>query len=156
MTYKRKFQPPQEGVFKPFRIGNQSGKGQSLQGGFVKPRPIISISPESGRGIRHLRRDIETGGRWAVKKTRKAYGKLKTLKGAKFYSYMDDGFIRYNVVFQDGSMYTMSENPLSPRGLSKYIGNIFEDERVRPFGKKVNLNILPREVKKAIKLIAEE
>ena len=155
MPYKRKYQPPQ-GIFKPFRIGNREGKDRSLQGGFVKPRPIIRMDPASGRGIRHLRRDIETGGKWAVKKTRKAYGKLKTLRGAKIYFYMDDDFIRYNVVFQDGSMYTMSENPLSPRGLSKYIGNIFEDERIRPFGKKVNLNVVPREVKKAIKLIAEE
>jgi len=133
MPYRRKYRPPQ---------------------GFVKP--IIRISPESGRGIGQLRRDIELGGRWAVKKTKKAYGKHKTLRGSKVYLYIDDDFIRYNVVFQDGSMYTMSENPLSPRGLSKYIGNIFEDERIKPFGKKVNLNVVPREVKKAIKLIAEE
>ena len=50
----------------------------------------------------------------------------------------------------------MSENPLSPMGLSKYIGNVFEDDRVKPLGKKVNLNVVPREVKKAIKFIAEE
>lgn len=132
MTYRKKYQPPQ---------------------GFVNP---IRISPQAGVGIGQLRRDIETGGRWAVRKTRKEYGKHKTLRGTKVYFYMDDDFIRYNIVFQDGSMYTMSENPLSPRGLSKYIGNIFEDERIRPFGKKVNLNVVPREVKKAIKLIAEE
>ena len=148
---KNKYQPRRGPKYSGF--GSPQPRYGSKHSGFGG---LIKLSPESGTGIRHLRRDIGTGGRWAIKKGKKEYGKHKTLRGTKVYLYMDDDFVRYNVLFQDGSMYTMSENPLSPRGLSKYIGNVFEDDRIKPFGKKVNLSVVPREVKKAIKLIAEE
>lgn len=118
--------------------------------------PIIKLWQGSDVGLRKLRGDVESGGKWVAKKSVKVYRKHKTLKGTKVYRFIDEGLVRYTVVFQDGSVYILSENPLSPMGVIKYLGNVYEDERIKPFGKKTSISNLPWEVRSAIKKIMEE
>ena len=64
---------------------------------YEKPNPPVFTG--NIEDIKRLRRDIGTGGRWITKKAKKEYGKHKTLRGTKVYLYMDDDFIRYNVIY---------------------------------------------------------
>ena len=62
---------------------------------------------------------------------------------------------RYTVVMRNGEIFTMSENPLSSRGVNKYIGEIDDFPCVRN-GKRVPKDTLPIEVRRAIRVRAME
>lgn len=129
-------------------------KRDKKYGEYRPPKGFIKLDRETSIGIRHLRRDVETGGRWLAGKAKKEYGKFKTLRGARIYEFVDGDFIRYTVVFQDGSMYAMSANPMSPMGYREHLGNIREDKSLKPFGKKITLDMVPWEVRRTIKKIS--
>ena len=127
-------------------------KKSGTRKGFVDP---FKMERETRVGIQKLKRDVKVGGRWVTERAKKEYGKFKTLRGARIYEHIDDDFVRYTVVFQDGSMHAMSANPLSPMGYHEYLGNTRKDTSLKPFGKKVGLDMVPWEVRRTIKKIAE-
>lgn len=117
--------------------------------GFVDP---FKMERETRVGIQKLKRDVRVGGKWVVGKAKKEYGKAVTLRGTKIYAHPEGDFIKYYVVYQDGSMWKLSDNPLSPMGQLEYIDNV---EKIgMPYGKKISLSDTPWEVKRAIKKIA--
>lgn len=125
------------------------GKSYGKRKGFVDP---FKMERETRSGIQKLKRDVRVGGRWVTEKAKKEYGKAVTLRGTKIYAHLEGDFTRYYVVYQDGTMWKLSDNPLSPMGLREYVGNI--EDIGMPYGRKISLSDVPWEVKRAIKKIA--
>lgn len=130
----------------------QEKRSYGTRKGFVDSS---KMDRETRAGIQKLKGDVRVGGKWLAGKAKKEYKKFKTLRGSRIYEYIDGDFVRYTVVFQDGSMHSMSENPLSLMGYHEYLGNTRKDKSLKPFGKKIDLEMVPWEVRRTIKKIAE-
>jgi len=78
---------------------------------------------------------------------------MQEAKGSEMQIYDNGGvsFDRFTVVLDDGSVFGMSANPLSPQGFNQYIGEAIEFNGFGHCGKRVDsLRSLPGDVLSAI------